>query len=448
MKTTRETAADILYEVTEKGAYANLALHKSLSAYHEQRDRAFVTNLVYGTLRKYMPIDFQLKQFLKKPVKEKDRYLLTLLQLGFYELLYSAAKPHAVVNELVAVGKRRGNEGWGKMINGILRNLLRNKETLSWPDFKTETQRVAFFASIPDWICRLWLAEKGKEISMNLLQTFDLPHPTVLRVNTLKCDRAKLKTMLENEGIITEEGYLSLDALRLKSSVDIAKTAPFVAGLCTVQEESSQLAARVLAPKKNENVLDMCAAPGGKTTHLAQLMENTGTIRASDIYEHKIRLIEENAERLGICIIDAFKKDALDWGKDAPGQFDAILLDAPCSGLGVLNRRLDSRFRKEEEDIAALAVLQRELLSSAYRALKNGGRLVYSTCTLSDAENKENVSWFLRAYPDMKPVSFAALIPGLNEEEREQAEKGALELLPFCHDTDGFFISLFEKDPS
>ncbi|HMM05599.1 MAG TPA: 16S rRNA (cytosine(967)-C(5))-methyltransferase RsmB [Clostridiales bacterium] len=448
MKTTREMAADILYEVTEKGAYANLALHKSLSACPEQRDRAFVTNLVYGTLRKRTPINEQLRQFLKKPIKEKDIYLLSLLRLGFYELLYSAAKPHAVVNEIVAVGKKRGNEGWGKIINGVLRNLLRNKETLSWPDFKSEGERLAFFASIPPWIYRLWLTEKGEAITLRLLQSFDAPQTTVLRVNSLKCDRAELKTLLHQEGIITEEGSLSSDALRLKSGVDIGASPLFLDGYCTVQEESSQLASIILGPKRGQVVLDMCAAPGGKTTHLAQLMENTGTIRASDIYAHKIKLMEENAARLGVRIIEAEKKDALCWGKDAPGEFDGILLDAPCSGLGVLNRRLDSALRKGKADIAALAALQRDLLSSAHRALKNGGRLVYSTCTLSDAENKDNVAWFLKKYPDMKPVSFAAALPGFSElcaEEREQAEKGALELLPFRHETDGFFLALFEK---
>lgn len=445
MKTTREMAADILYEVTEKGAYANLALHKSLSVCPEQRDRAFVTNLVYGTLRKRTPIDEQIRQFLKKPIKEKDIYLLSLLRLGFYELLYSAAKPHAVVNEIVAVGKKRGNEGWGKIINGVLRNLLRHKEALSWPDFKTEGERLAFFASIPPWIHRLWLAEKGEAITLRLLQSFDAPRPPVLRVNTLKCNRAELKTLLCQEGIMTEEGSLSPDALRLKSGVDLGANPLFLRGYCTVQEESSQLAARILGPKRGQVILDMCAAPGGKTTHLAQLMENTGTIRASDIYDHKIKLIKENAQRLGVRIIEAEKKDALCWGEDAPGQFDGILLDAPCSGLGVLNRRLDSALRKGKADIAALAALQRDMLSSAYRALKNGGRLVYSTCTLSDAENKDNVAWFLKEYPDMKPVSFAAILPGLQEEEGQQAEKGTLELLPFCHETDGFFLALFEK---
>lgn len=447
MKTTREIGADIFYEVTEQGAYANLSLHKSLSACKDQRDRAYITNLVYGTLRKLTPIDYQLKQLLKKPVKQKDIYLRSLLRLGVYELLYTAAKPHAVVNELVTIGKKRGNEGWGKMINGVLRNLLRSKETLSWPNFATETERVAFFASIPAWVSQLWLAEKGEDTAMRLLKALDLTRPPVLRVNTLKTDRGALSALLEKEGVFTDEGILSDDALRLKSGVDISRLFLFDQGTFTVQEESSQLAAKVLAPKAGDTVLDMCAAPGGKTTHMAQLMENQGKIFASDVYDHKIKLIEENAKRLGITIIDAVKKDALLWGNDATAQFDAILLDAPCSGLGVLNRRLDSRFRKEAADVTALASLQKELLSSAYRALRTGGRMVYSTCTISDAENKENAAWFLKTYPDMKPVSFAGLIPNLTEDEKSRAEKGFLELLPFVHQTDGFFISLFEKVP-
>lgn len=445
MKTTRETGADILYEVTEQGAYANLTLHKSLSACKDQRDRAYITNLVYGSLRKLTPIDYQLKHFLKKPVKEKDIYLMSLLRLGFYELLYTAAKPHAVVNELVIIGKKRGNEGWGKMINGVLRNLLRSKETLSWPNFATETERAAFFASIPTWVSRLWLSEKGEETTVRLLESFELTRSPVLRVNTLKTVRSALRALLEKEGVFTDEGILSNDALRMKSGVDIRHLPQFDQGTFTVQEESSQLVAKVLAPKAGDTVLDMCAAPGGKTTHMAQLMGNQGKIFASDIYDHKIKLIEENAQRLGITIIDAVKKDALRWGNDATAQFDAVLLDAPCSGLGVLNRRLDSRFRKEAADVTALASLQKKLLSSAYQALRNGGRLVYSTCTISDAENMKNVSWFLKTYPDMKPVSFAGQIPNLTEEEKKQAKKGTLELLPFVHQTDGFFISLFEK---
>ena len=444
-KTTREVSADILYDIIEKGAYANLALNKSLSAFQDQRDRAFITNIVYGCLRKLGPVDYQLARFLKKPLKEKDRYLLFLLRVAVYELLFTAAKPHAVVNECVSCGKRRGNEGWAKLINGVLRSLLRNKDGLCWPDFGSETERSAFFASIPDWITALWTRERGTATALNLIEAFNVPAATVLRVNTLKTTRQELKAALAAADIDTVEGSLSGDALRLQSGVGIGNIFLFQQGHFIVQEEASQLVARVLAPRPGARVLDMCAAPGGKTTHMAQLMENQGEILALDVHAHKIKLIEENAARLGIDIIEARLEDGRNSGERYKESFDAILLDAPCSGLGVLSRRLDSRFKKEAADVEALAALQRELLASAYQALKPGGRLVYSTCTLSKAENSDNAAWFLEQYPDLRAADFSIALPGLNDAEKAGACQGSLELLPFLHHTDGFFISLFEK---
>ena len=175
-------------------------------------------------------------------------------------------------------------------------------------------------------------------------------------------------------------------------------------------------------------------------------MENRGVIYASDLHPHKIELIRENASLLGIDIIRAEQKDGTHWGKEYPCFFDAVLLDAPCSGLGVLNRRSDSRLRKNGEDISALAAIQRELLISAYNALKPGGRLVYSTCTLSHEENRNQREWFLNAFPDMKPQAFDGKLSGLTEEEKKEASAGALELLPYVHETDGFFIACFKKD--
>ena len=247
-------------------------------------------------------------------------------------------------------------------------------------------------------------------------------------------------------GVETTEGELSADALRVGKGADLHRIPEELRGSFTVQEESSQLVATVLSPRGGETVLDICAAPGGKTTHLAQKMGNRGEIFASDLYDHKVALINENAARLGIDIIRAEQKDGALWGKECSGRFDAVLLDAPCSGLGVLNRRSDSRLRKEAGDIRSLAAIQKELLVSAYKALKPGGRMVYSTCTLSFEENQNQVQWFLSEFPDMKAQAFDDRIPGLNEDEKAQAARGTLELLPYVHQTDGFFISCFKKD--
>lgn len=446
MKTIREIGTDILHEVLENGAYANLQLKKALASLEYSRDRAFLTNLVYGSIHRLTPVDYQLARFLTKPVKAKDIYLKTILRTALFELLFTAAKEHAVVNEYVNLGKKRGNPGWAKMINGILRNVLRQKSTLVWPEFSDEGMKTAFYYSIPSWLVSLWQKERGEEVASQLLASMTYEPTPVLRANTLKTDREKLQKKLAEKNIDTVQGTLSPDALRLVQGTDIDRIPKTWQPYYTVQEESSQLVSFVLDPQPEDRVLDMCAAPGGKTTHLAQRMKNEGTILASDLYEHKVALIRDNAKRLGITMIEAVQKDGTAWGKECPRQFDKILLDAPCSGLGVFHRRADSRLRKNSGDIEALASLQRELLDSAYQCLKPGGYLLYSTCTLSNAENRGNLGWFLDTYSDMKSVDFSLRLHGLTDIEADQARKGYLELLPYIHHTDGFFISLMKKD--
>ena len=446
MKSTREISADILFEILEEGAYANLLLNKALGGIKERRDRSFVTNLVYGTIHRITPIDYQIRQFIQKPIKKKDAMLQILLRAAFYEILYSAAKPHAVVNEYVNLGKKKGNPGWGKMLNGVLRNLLRYKETLTWPIFNNDAEKEGFYHSVPEWLTSLWEKEYGPENAVHIIQNMDEERFPVIRVNTLKTDRDTLQSKLQELGINTELGLLSDDALRTAKGSDLHYVPAELQELFTVQEESSQLVAKVLAPKENSKVLDICAAPGGKTTHIAQLMNNSGVIFASDLYEHKVKLIRDNAKRLGITNISAIQKDGSNWGKECPEEFDYVLLDAPCSGFGVLSRRSDSRLRKSADDTLELSSLQKELMKSAYQVLKPGGVMVYSTCTLSYAENLGNVKWFLEHYPDMKSSSFADQFAHLTEREKEEAKQGYLELLPFEHNTDGFFIARFVKD--
>ncbi|MBQ2764330.1 MAG: 16S rRNA (cytosine(967)-C(5))-methyltransferase RsmB [Firmicutes bacterium] len=446
MKSTREIGSEILFGILEEGAYANLLLNKALPGLSEQRDRAFVTNLVYGTLHHLTPIDFQITQFLQKPIKKKDALLYTLLRAAFFEILYSGAKPHAVVNEYVNLGKKKGNIGWGKMLNGVLRNLLRKKDTLIWPDFTDLAESAAFYHSVPLWLMELWKNEYGMDTAVKLIENMDAERFPVIRVNTLKTDRDTLKVKLAEHGVDTEYGQLSKDALRTAKGADLKYLPVEIQELFTVQEESSQLVAYVLDPSEHSLVLDICAAPGGKTTHIAQLMNNTGKVYASDLYDHKVNLIRQNAERLGLLNVIAEKKDGVRWGEDCPEKFDYVLLDAPCSGFGVLNRRSDSTLRKKAEDTENLSAIQKELLDSAYKALKPGGAMVYSTCTLSYAENLGNVKWFLEKYNDMKSSSFAERVTGLTKSEQNQAEAGYLELLPFEHQTDGFFIARFVKD--
>lgn len=439
----RETGVTILNDILENGAYANISLNKALSGIVDRQEKSFITNLVYGTLNYLYPIDYQLNCFLKKPIKAKDILLKTILRAACFEMLFSSAKSYAVVNEYVKLGKRKGNQGWGNMINGILRNLSRQKDSLNWPDFSSATEKEAFFRSVPAWIVALWQKERGTETARKLILALDRKAVPVLRVNQLKTDSVSLKKILSEKGIEAMAGTISPVALKPDKGIDVSRLSCYQQGLCTVQEESSQLVALALNPQPDEKVLDMCAAPGGKTTHLAEHMQNRGKVIASDVYSHKIQLIENNVRRLGIENVTCIEKNAEEWGSVAPNEFDAILLDAPCSGLGVLNRRADSRFRKEVDDISALVEIQRKLLESAFKALKPGGRMVYSTCTLSKAENIDNIHWFLKQHPEMSFKPFT--LQGLSEEDAASVQTGYLEVMPFRYDSDGFFIALLRK---
>ena len=240
MKTIREIGTDILHDVLENGAYANLQLKKALAPLEHSRDRAFLTNLVYGTIHRMTPVDYQLERFLTKPVKARDLYLKTILRVALFELLFTAAKEHAVVNEYVNLSKKKGNPGWGKMVNGVLRNVLRQKSTLVWPEFLDEGAKTAFYYSIPSWLVSLWQKERGEEVASQLLASMVYEPTPVLRINTLKTDREKLQKKLAEKDIDTINGTLSSDALRLVQGTDIDRIPKAWQPYYTVQEESSQ----------------------------------------------------------------------------------------------------------------------------------------------------------------------------------------------------------------
>lgn len=447
MENTRNLAAKIIHSVTDEGAYVNLILSQNLDHCDlDRRDKSFVTSLVYGTLEHLCPIDYQLNQFLRKPLKKKDRFLMSLLRLGFYEILYTEAPGRAVVNEIVNLAKKHGHQGWGNLANGILRSLLRQREELKWPEFSSTIDRMIFEKSLPSWLGDFWKEERGEEETLRLIECIDMIQPLSLRVNTLKINRDSLKKRLASEGCIVEESAYSPHGLYLAEGKNPIATNCYREGLFLIQEEASQIAALALSPQPGQKVLDLCAAPGGKTTHLAQIMENQGEIMAGDIRPHRVKLIEKNAKRLSIDMIHAVEKDAVCWGEEFPEYFDCILLDAPCSGLGVLSGRQDARFRKKRSDIDALSEIQWKLIHSAVRALKPGGVMVYSTCTLTRQENQGNREKLLEAFKDMKPLDLQSRLSQFMPDDAFSLSEGHLELLPYRHHTDGFYISAYRKD--
>lgn len=451
VKNPRETALRILMDVESKKAFANLALSAALGENETGKlDRAFITELVYGTLRTLNTLDWTLGKHLRRPLSGLTVPVRNILRLGAYQVLFMNRIPEsAAVNEAVKLARRFGHAGTVKFVNGVLRNLVRSGTELDYPDpGKEPVEYISLRHSHPQWLVRRWLKEYGFEETEALCRVNNQPAPNTVRVNTLKTDTGSLQALLHNQGIETVKGKYADNCLHLDGFVSLGGITQFKAGLFQAQDESSILVGQALRPEPGTQVIDVAAAPGGKSTHLAQLMQNRGEIIALDVHEHKINLIKENCRRLGVEIVHAFQADArkiTDQNLSPQLMADYVLVDAPCSGLGVLRRRPDARWRKEEIQIRELAELQAQILNAVDRVLKPGGVLVYSTCTITREENLGQVEAFLAKHSEYEPEPLTGLLPGeLNRDNTMQ--KGYLQILPHVHDgLDGFFIARLRK---
>ncbi|WP_449241352.1 16S rRNA (cytosine(967)-C(5))-methyltransferase RsmB [Desulfoscipio gibsoniae] len=443
----RETALKVLLAVDERDAYANLALGSLLEKVHPGKlDRAFITELVYGTLRTQNTLDWALSHYLRRPLPGLSAAVRNILRLGAYQILFMDRVPDsAAVNESATQARQHGHEGIVKFVNGVLRNLVRGKEKLNYPDPDEDpVQYLALRHSHPAWLVRRWLNDFGYANTQALCMANNQPAPNTVRVNTLKTSAAELTKRLEALGVHAKKGQYAADCLQLRGFVSLGGLSPFKEGLLQAQDESSILVGQAVSPAPGDRVLDAASAPGGKATHLAQLMQNQGEILALDVHEHKIRLIEENCRRLGVQVVRPVLADAREIPEEYAKWADYVLVDAPCSGLGVLRRRPDSRWRKDEKQINSLAELQAQILDAAAVALKPGGVLVYSTCTITREENLGQVESFLHRHPDFKWDSLAGLLPDSLDHETTMG-RGYLQILPHLHGLDGFFMARLRK---
>jgi 16S rRNA (cytosine967-C5)-methyltransferase len=435
----RDAALSILLAVDKNQAYSNLLLNQTINKYHiEAKDRALLTELTYGTLQYKYALDYYLEPYIRGKIEQWIRWLL---RLSVYQMVYLSKIPeHAIVHEAVEIAKRRGHKGIASMVNGILRSITR-MGIPSLEKIKDPIERIAIETSHPRWIVEMFVDSYGLEKTVAMLKENNIPPKQTVRVNTLKATVGEAIELLAQEDIQAEQSKVIPQCLNLLNG-QAARTETFRQGIITIQDESSMMPAIVLNPKPGERVLDMCAAPGGKTTHMAEIMKNEGSILATDIHSHKLDLIEENCARLGINIVETAPID----GRKAaellqPESFDAILVDAPCSGLGVMRRKPDIKYTKREEDFDRLHEIQLELLDNAEKLLKPGGRLVYSTCTVSKKENEGTVEAFLASHPEMKLVPINHLPKQLLEAQHE----GMLQVFPQDFGSDGFFVAAFEK---
>lgn len=438
----RSIAVEVVYQILEEGAFANLCLDKALFACKELtgRDRGFVTELVYGTVRQKGALDWCLDQFAKIKTAKMDPWLRNILRVSAYQLLYLDKVPaSAAINEGVELAKHYAPKGAAGFANAVLHALDQGRNEIKYPD--KGKNPAGFYAekySYPQWIAEMWIKLYGRRDAEKMCQYFNQPSKLWIRTNSLKISREELKAKLEQEGVECRESSYAPLGLEILSEVSLRSLKSFQKGEFIVQDESSMILGTLSGVKPGMRVLDVCAAPGGKTTHLAQLMENKGEIIACDIHEHRLKLIEENAEKLGVSIIKTRLQDGCELAQSFKEEFDLVLLDAPCSGLGVLGRRADLRWKKRRGDIAELAALQKELLSQAQSTLKPGGTLIYSTCTTSKEEDEDVVSWFLENYEEF---TLDKRLPWESDGEKV----GFYKLSPLKEGTDGFFIALFKR---
>lgn len=438
----REAAYCALMAINE-GAYANIVVDEILNKYELPRlERSFCTELVYGTVKHKLTMDWIINRMVKKPDKLENGAVI-LLRMAFYQLLYLDRVPSsAVTNEAVKLARKYFHSGVAGLVNGVLRSYLRDPQQIKWPDSKKEPGKyLEVVYSHPSWMIKRWLKRYGFQNTLKFCEFNNSPAELWVRTNTLRCTPDKLLKLLEEEGCKVEKSSKVPEGIIIKKGPPIGSLAAFKSGYFTVQDESSMLVSHVLDPQSGKKVLDACSGPGGKATHLAQFMNNKGAIISCDVHQHRLKLIEETAKRLGIVIIKTVLQDAAKIAEQMDEDFDYILVDAPCSGLGVIRRRPDLRWRRSEADIIELVSLQREILRSVAKRLKKGGRLVYSTCTTEPEENQENINWLRTEFPEIKSYNIYESLPYRKKPEEGTEDAGMLQLLPFADQMEGFFIA-------
>ncbi|KKX54136.1 MULTISPECIES: 16S rRNA (cytosine(967)-C(5))-methyltransferase RsmB [Brevibacillus] len=443
-KGARDIALDVLNRVEEHQSYSNLELKHVLDR-EELRapDAGLVTELVYGTIQRRLTLDTALDRFIRG--KKVQTWVKNLLRLSLYQIRFLDRIPdRAVVHEAVEIAKRRGHQGIASMVNGVLRNALRSPDLWDKLGSGDDAARLSIEQSHPEWLVRRWAGQYGIEETRRILESNNRPPRTSIRVNTLKSTRDELLGKLREQFSAVEPSVVSPDGLVMEGG-HAAGTEWFRQGLFTVQDESSMLVAPALAADPGMRVLDACAAPGGKTTHIAALMQNRGEIIASDVHPHKRDLIAQNAKRLGITIIEPIVSDALHLGEKKLGTFDRILLDAPCTGFGVIRRKPDLKWNKTPDDVKAIAELQYKLLESVAALLAPGGLLVYSTCTIEPEENQLIVQRFVKNHPAFElDRTLADDLPASVRDKIDTTE-GFVQVLPHHFESDGFFIARLKR---
>ena len=443
---TRELVLGVLLEVTRDGAYSHIVLRNVLTKYQylDKRDRAFITRVVEGTLEHMIEIDYIINQFSKVKVNKMKPVIRCILRSAVYQLKYMDSVPNsAACNEAVKLATKKGFASLRGFVNGVLRSIERNLDTIIYPDETNLLEYLSVKYSMPEWILQKWLATYDRVTVETMLVDFQTEKPTTIRVNRNVMSKEELIDSLENQGVHVENHPYLDDALWISCYDYLADVDSFREGAFHVQDISSMLVAHLANPKENDTVIDVCAAPGGKSLHMAELLRGTGHVEARDLTDYKVDLIRDNIERSGIKNIEAVRWDATILDEESVEKADIVVADLPCSGLGVLGKKTDLKYKMTEQTQRELVELQRNMLSKVKFYVKAGGTLIYSTCTINEDENMGNVEWFLSENHEFE---LASVRENLCEELRASVVRdGCLQLLPGVHKSDGFFIAKFKK---
>lgn len=435
----REIAVYTLIDILEQNLYNNLTLKKIFKENKDinVQDRAFITELVNGTLRNIVYIDYIINSFSKTKTNKMKPLILNIIRISVYQIMFMEKVPvSAVCNEAVNFTKKKKFNGLSGFVNGVLRNIARNKNNIVLPDNKIDFLATKY--SYNKWVIEKWINQFGYDKTEEICKANILPPKVCICVNTNKIDKNTLKDILTKEGMKVEDGNISKNSLYLTKTKNIADSEAFKKGYFHIMDESSMLLIETLAPCENDIIIDICSAPGGKSFYASYLMKNKGKIISRDIHSHKIELMQDTIKRLDIENIKLELKDGAIFYKEDEEIANKIIIDAPCSGFGIVKKKPDIKYIKTKEDIKELSNIQKEILKSSYKYVKKGGILVYSTCTLFDEENIENINWFCKNY-NFKLISINT---GLNIQNEE---KGYITILPNMFNTDGFFIAKLKR---
>ena len=426
MDKNRKTAYLALLDVHARKAYSNLALNHKITM-NKPNSPAFVRELVYGVLESKLTLDYYIDQLVDDGINSLKPAELTILRMGLYQLTSMDSVPeYAAVSESVDLAKKycKGRAG---LVNGVLREFQKRKDSMELPAKEDDLiKHLSIKYSYAPWIIELWLKYYSDEFVEKLLAAGNEKPPLTIRMNWLKVRKEDLRKALEDRGYEVEDGIMCQNALNVKGS-GLLESELYRHGLFTPHDESSMLVSEKLGVKQGDTVMDVCAAPGGKTTAIAERMNNTGKIYASDIYRRKLDVVDAEAERLGITNIETRSWDATRVDSTMIRKADRVLVDAPCSGLGVVRRKPEIKYKEHTDEMSLLPGKQYAILSASSAYVKPGGTLVYSTCTINPEENEQVVANFLKKHGDFEKVEDTLLLPNDNG-------------------TDGFYICVMKKD--